>query len=317
MTKRTWVTPALSANQNPTAADLQRVFSELHTNLVSAGLVVADDVGQLDFATITTYTASKEYGYRIYQLNDGLSLPLFLKIRFLSSMTTGSGQLIWAFIVSIGFGSNGSGALTSPSTEYRIGVQESGFVTAGVYTPLNSYICVTKGFIGVSLKHCVASGLATYAPSNVPADYPSLASFFVCRDTNDAGEPTSDGATLFVIAPGGMTYSTSGEPPVACHLSPSGAVVASNRVSIALGGDYGGNIGGKVPMSHIYTMTPKPKRISQLMCVNRAPGMQGIDEIDAVNVGTATRQYLVMPPVWPADGFTLTKTRSCIAMLWE
>lgn len=320
MVKRTWASSVTTIAGPPKADDFQRVCLELHDNLVAAGMVVADDVGQLDFLTITAFTTNKNYGYRIYRLNDGLDMPLFLKIRFCGSTASagGSGENLWTFYVSIGLGSSGTGALLMPTKEFLLSGSSTIWSPLGPpNTPRSSFVCVTKGFVGVSFKQLAGAASASYGPGTTVDDQTSLLSFFVCRDTNDAGEPTSDGASLVLIAPDGLSYSEFGKAPIACHLSSSGAVVESNRISVGLGADSVTSVGGKIPLSHIYTMTPAPRRISQLMCVNRAPGMRGNDEVQAVNVGTEVRNYLVMAPVWPADGFTGTTTRSCIAMLWE
>lgn len=216
MTKRTWTTPALSA-ANPNVNDFKRVCKELHDNLVSAGLVVADDTGQLNFEAITAYTSNKDYGYRIYRLNDGIALPVFLKIRFFASgsSTGSSGEIPWRFNLSIGLGSNGKGALVSPTAEIVAGASEAMWGPMSTpYTARDSFVCVTKGFVGVSLKQLSGEASATYGPSADDNDRFSLLSFFVCRDVNDAGEATANGVSLIVVAPGGITYENYGGAPV-------------------------------------------------------------------------------------------------------
>lgn len=321
MTKVAFNTPALTSG-TVALPDFKRVCQELHDQLLAAGMVAASDTGQLDFDSITTLTANTSYGYRIYQLDDGISLPVFLKIRYASnnSYSGGAGRIPWSFYVSLGIATDGAGSLVNGTPECTLATNSSSYSphrAAAIGQNLQSLICVLPGFLGVSFKQLCIEPNATYAPSAAVADAPGLVDFFVCRDCNDAGEPTADGVSLVVIANGGRNSANFGGPPYCAHIDASGVVVASSRVSLAIGAEQVSTVEGKVPLYNIYTMTPKPKRLAQLLCAARAVGASGNDETLAAAVGTEERTFLVMNPVWPADAFTGTNCRACLAMLWE
>ncbi|ASA16425.1 hypothetical protein MMK57_003736 [Pseudomonas aeruginosa] len=320
MTKVAFNTPALTSS-TVALPDFKRVCQELHDQLLTAGMVAASDSGQLDFDSMTTLTTSTSYGFRIYQLDDGISLPVFLKIRFTSSSSFASSNRIpWSFYLSLGIGTDGAGNLVNGSPEYLVGCSTASYLShrgTAIGQNLQSFICVLPGFLGVSFKQLCVEPSANYGPSTAIADAPGLMEFFVCRDCNDAGEPTADGVTLVVIARGGRTGSSFGEAPYCVHINAAGVIVVNDRSALALGAAQISTVDGKVPLYNIYTMTPRPKRLSQILCAARAIGASGNDDTMAAAVGTVERNFLVMNPVWPADVYTGNSSRACIAMLWE
>ncbi|SEF28514.1 hypothetical protein ABL840_26710 [Variovorax sp. NFACC27] len=320
MTKVAFNTLLVTSASASTVDDFKRVCQELHDKLLEAGLVAGTDTGQLDFSAITTLTSNTNYGYRIYKLNDGNTLPIFLKIRFVTPAQTTTTRLLWSFYLSIGLGTNGAGTLTSATPEYVAGANQS----SGQYQrnatfgqALQSYICVLPGFLGVSFKQLAIDPSTSYGPSAAVADSPPLASFFICRDTNDSGEPTAEGASLIVVAPGGTYNGYFGDAPIAAYLSKTGVVTVSSRCALALGAENVATVDGKIPIYNFHTMTPAPKRLAQLLCVRRGPGAVGNDEFTAAAVGTQTRNFMAMNPVWPGDVFNGTSVRAAVAMLWE
>ena len=316
MTTVMFVTPGYTTN-SALIAEFRGVYEELHLKLLEAGLVVADDTGQLDFSTITVYTQEGNYGYRIYRLADGNQLPIYLKIEFTCATVSGS-KVPWALWVSIGFGTNGAGTLTNSSGRFRVGANYNMYYRAGaINAGLTSLISVSNGFIGVSWKQLIGSQSSSSGPGSSNADAPSLASFFVCRDTDDAGNPTSDGATLVLAPAGGISNGNNGGAPTAVHVSSGGVVIASSRICLNIGSDAVSAVGGKLPIYNLYTMTPTPRRLAQLFSVARSPGAMGNDEFQAAAVGTTQRNFIAMNPVWPGDILVSTSVRSCLAMLWE
>lgn len=86
--------------------------NRVHTALIACGLVRTDDTGQIDTSTCAVPTTINTYaGSSIWRFNDNFqtTTPIFIKIDFGTSSTVGYP----AMRVSIGPGSNGSGALTS------------------------------------------------------------------------------------------------------------------------------------------------------------------------------------------------------------
>lgn len=139
----------------------------------------------------------------------------------------------------------------------------------------------------------------------------------MCRDTDDAGAVTAAGVSLVVIAPGGTTYESYGAAPVVAHISSAGTVLVTRRPCIAIGADAQITIGGSLPLFFMYTLTPTPRRIAQLLVVGKAAGTVGNDEFDGLSVGTAARHFVAMNTAWPGDAYTGASCRAAIAMLWE
>ena len=318
MSKVSFATPAGWQSRDPiTAANYREVCQELHDKLIEAGLVATADTGQLDFSSIASLTSSMIYGYRTYKFDDGLAFPVYLKIRFgTGGNIVGNNLVPWNLRISIGLGTNGAGGLTQATAEYLVGAVGALYLdTSKAGLSLTSLICMTDGFLGVSWKQGAIQG-STSAPATV--DGVPLASFFICRDTDDSGAPTADGVSLVVIAPGGILTDNYGGAPLVVHLRNDGDVIASSRASIAYGSDVVSTVNGKIPLFPMYTFTPAPRRLAQLLIAVRLPGSGLVnDELDSRSVGTELRHFIAMKSVWPADVFTNQSSRACIAMLWE
>lgn len=300
--------------------DFSRVCKELHDQLVAAGMVATTDTGQLDFTSLAgvVLTATTSYGFRIYRLDDGIALPVYLKIRFAAGPSLSSGnRQPWTLFLSLGLGTNGAGTLTQATAEYSVGsgggYQNTDASKNGL--PLTSLICCKAGFLGVSWKQAITAGSLSYAPSAVDAI--GIGNFFICRDTDDSGALTAEGVSLVVIAPGGTSYDNYGGIPLVAHISAAGTVLASRRTCMFLGSDTLTTIEGKLPLFHLYTLTPTPRRIAQLLIAAKPVGSVSNDELDSRSVGTAVRHFIVMNTCWPADVYAGTNTRAAIAMLWE
>lgn len=303
-----------------TIANFLEVNEELHLKLVEAGLVPTDDTGQWDFTSADTAVGgSKHYGYRLYKLNDGNALDVFLRIDFYGGAAAGSAnRMAWSIGVSIGLATDGAGVMSPKTQDVRL-ASASGWVETApalLGVGVNSLISVSNGFVGVSWKQGVANHAASYLPSIM--DLVPLASFFVCRDTDDSGDPTSDGVTLVCIAPGGLAYNSAGGAPRALHLDKHGVQTISDRAALAIGADTVSAVGGKVPVYNIYTMTPEPRRISQLAVVQKPAGVGvGVQDTMLATVGIVEKPFKVMHSCWPADVHTGPGSRACMAMLWE
>jgi len=300
-----------------TIENFTSVFEELHDKLVEAGLAVAPDTGQWDFTTgDTSVVEDKIYGYRIYKLGDGNNLDVFIKLRYSGSTSLSTGRNAWRLYVSIGLGTDGQGGLLSGSSEIKMIANSYLNLAPDIYGEnALSFVSVASGFLGVSWKQRVTTFPGSYIPD--PDDQVNLANFFVCRDTNDAGEPVSSGVSLVVMAPGGMEYDLPGLPPAVIHLDENGIETKTNRSSLVIGGDSVGTIGGKVPVFNMFTMTPEPKRLAQLMVARRAPGDSSNEDVELIPVGINAKPFKIMRSCWPADSYIGKDCRACIAMLWE
>ena len=313
-------TTPLAKSSIVTIANFLEVCEELHLKLVEAGLVVTDDTGQWDFTREDAeVVSSKHYGYRLYKLNDGNELDVFLRIDFYGGAGAGSSnRMAWSIGVSIGLATDGAGVMSPKTQTLRLASASTYVDMSGalVSTGVNSLISVSNGFVGVSWKQGITSFNTSYAPTS--ADQVPLASFFICRDTDDSGDPTSDGVTLVCIAPNGLIYYNAGAAPRTLHLDKHGVETKSDRVALAIGADTVSAIGGKVPVYNMYTMTPEPRRIAQLAVVQKQPGAGvGLQDTMLATVGIVEKPFKVMHSCWPADVYTGTSSRACIAMLWE
>jgi hypothetical protein len=323
MATEVWTSSAGPTSSPLSSADFAAVIQELHDKLIANGLVATADTGQLDFAALaggTPALASGAWlGYRIYQLDDGHTLPLYLRIRFgvANGYNTGNrGQ--FAFGLSFGFGTTGDGSLAGgQSSEFTVGASTSTNSFANHPTaPLVSMVSISEGFVGVSFKQRYFNPNVNYGPSGAASDAPTLLNFALCRTTDDGGNVTSDGATM-VLAPGyPIQASYFGGPLRTVHVTAGGVQYSTDRAALVLGGDAISLIGGSAPIYNIFAMTPAPRRIMQVAAVHRAAASAG-DLVTTALVGTTPRTYRVIPEVWPADAFSGASTRSCLAMLWE
>lgn len=316
MATQMWSSPSHFASTT-TKEHYAVVAQELHDKLLAAGLIVAPDTGQLDFDTLTGAIGNAQsLGFRIYQLNDGNELPLFLKIEFRTAALEASTNAMYALNLSIGLATSGNGALVGGTGISRVGMGDVLWAARDKVSPAQtSCICVTSGFIGVQWKEgYILPGPS--GPSNAAEDAPTLASFFVCRDTDDSGAPTSEGASLVTVGGGGKGYNFFGGAPHVRHLSAGGVEHQTQRACFAIGSDTTSMVGGAVPVYNIYTPTPAPVRLAQIGCAPRR-FMGDKDEMQLALKGTQTRNFLALPKAWPGDILTGASTQAGIVMLWE
>lgn len=323
MTTEIWTSTAGPTGTPLSSANFAAVIQELHDKLIANGLVATADTGQLDFAALaggTPALASGAWlGYRIYQLDDGHTLPLYLRIRFgVASGYNAPNCGQFAFELSFGFGTSGNGSLVDGrSSAFAVGASASSYSNSPHPTaPLVSMVSVSEGFVGVSFKQRYFSPSGSYGPSGAASDAPALLSFALCRTTDDGGNVTSDGATL-VLAPGGpISYANFGGPLCTVHVTADGVQYSTDRAGLVLASDTISLIGGSVPIYNLFAITPAPRRIMQVAAVRRAAASAG-DLVTMALVGTTPRTYRVIPEMWPGDAFGGASTAACLAMLWE
>lgn len=323
MATEIWTSTAGSTATPLSSANFAAVIQELHDKLIDNGLVATADTGQLDFTALaggTPALASGAWlGHRIYQLDDGHTLPLYLRIRFgVANGYNSANRGQFAFELSFGFGTTGDGSLAGgQSSAFAVGASAATWSQSSRSTiPLASMVSVSEGFLGVSFKQRYFDPTSNYGPSSADADAPALLNFALCRTTDDGGNVTSDGATL-VLAPGSpFQYYSFGGALRAVHVTAGGVQYETRRAGLVLASDTISLIGGSVPIYNLFAMTPAPRRIMQVAAVYRAAASAG-DLISTALVGTTPRTYLVIPEMWPGDALGGTSTAACLAMLWE
>jgi hypothetical protein len=94
-----------------TDADFRLAPQFIHDALTTAGWVQTSDTGQINLTTVAKPAgASTAAGYEIWRMNDTLqgTAPIYIKIEY----GTGANNQRFAYWLTIGKGSNGSGTLT-------------------------------------------------------------------------------------------------------------------------------------------------------------------------------------------------------------
>lgn len=289
---------------------------EFHESLLSAGLTSSNDTGQIDLDTEQPYSNHTTLGYKIYDFVSPNSPTIKLKVTYRTGQD-GSNRILNAFSLEMGFTTDGSGTILDGSPAVDVGVRNSSYVTANTPTePKKSIFIVDpdRGFVFVSWKQRSVPPNQSYGPGNTDAHSPAITNFAICRTTDDAGMVTDEGVTL-ITTHRSMSYNNFGGSLQTLYLSQSGTAYSTTRAALVLGADNISSIGGMIPAYNIWTMTPQPRRISQLLAISRPAA--SLDESQFASVGNTPRNFRIDPNVWPADCFGGTSTRSCLAYLWE
>lgn len=155
--------------------------SELSGMLAAAGLVQTADTGQINWGSVSKPAAGVFAGYEIWRFDDSLqgTAPIFFKIEY---GTNGGNANAPGMRIGVGIASDGAGGVTTigggAATQRQINNQQG--LTSD--TALNSYLCVTEGFMGLSWKQNTGGQ--------------GEASFFVSRTVDNTGAPTALGAMV-------------------------------------------------------------------------------------------------------------------------
>ena len=173
---------------NPTTnAGFQTACSELQSNLITAGLILTTDTGQINVATVNSPSPNgAPAGYNIFKLPDS---SLYIKLEYKLD-----GYNTMSFNIQVGEGSNGSGTLTGAISTSSGGGGNN--YLGSTTTAYPTYICVTNGFFGLLYKVGSIIGGSTAG-----------AFFAVSRTYNNTNTPSNLGYSV-TVQPGqgsGMT----------------------------------------------------------------------------------------------------------------
>jgi hypothetical protein len=289
--------------RHSTDAYFQEWATELHDELIAAGLVQTSDTGQLASPVVAARGADgSSAGYWIFRFNDSLqgSAPIFLRVE--PGTLLGGGNSYPKCKIQVGTGTDGAGTLTG-LVSTNTGDQQNfwGFNQLDTDTAYLTLICHTAGFFGINYK-CGTGG----------AD----GLFIVARTVDGSGTPTALGAiavwgqsntTLrvsqaFRFAATGVVYALKGQQSeIALGISPQAPT------SSAVGSDFQAYLG--------YTITPQ---------VNPLHGVCGVYDTEVPH-GTTFSATLVGSTAHTYIG--LRKDSGCFtpnantgvkfAMLWE
>ena len=156
--------------------------SEFHAQMVSIGLTLTSDTGQINWTTVTRPAITVSAGYEIWRFNDTLqaTTPIFIKLEY-GTGGTATYPTMW---ITVGNGSNGSGTLTGlTSSKCQCGYSVAPLSTTNVYFSRFVYN-PTLGFFGFAWK--ISLGVLNVC----------YESAFVFRSCDSTGAATSTSVQL-------------------------------------------------------------------------------------------------------------------------
>lgn len=177
---------SFAAGPYSTDATFRAWGTSVNAAIVGSGLVQASDTGQINWTTVTKpVTNGATVGYEIYRFNDSLqaTVPVFIKITYLSGGNGSGNNYCWSMVV--GTGSNGSGTITGTGSGTTLTVGSSLETTAFDWAPW--------------IKSCHTSGswmfmMSGYAVSN--AHFGSI-NVSISRTLNSSGTLTGEGLYIW------------------------------------------------------------------------------------------------------------------------
>lgn len=168
-------------------AALRALGSELNGYLATVGLVQQTDTGQVNWTTVTLPAASTAIGYEIWAFPD---LSIYFRIDWKTQSTaTNSPNMS----ITVGTGSNGSGAITGAATTALLVSTSTGGLTSTT-TSYTTYGCLTPDAFWLSWKSlAVTSGVNPVAAM----------AFCIEKTCDSAGAANATGYCVSYINSGG------------------------------------------------------------------------------------------------------------------
>ncbi len=212
-TKSAIVTTTLVRNSLPV---WKAYMTEIHNELIAAGLVQTGDTGQLDISAVGALPADGTYaGYRMYLLDDAISASgyaIYIKLEFGCNMEAQTaanvGQTQFPFIrVTIGAKTDGAGGIVAQDGSTAISppiqflypqntiIGTAGGIGGTPPTVVNMYICNNedRGFFGFVFA---ANGRGGTGSTGSQFNACSLA-LLIQRTLDGDGTPTNEGFTVY------------------------------------------------------------------------------------------------------------------------
>lgn len=262
-----WIPPTIPLRDNLTA--WKTLFTDLHDNMIAAGLVQTDTVGQLDFDDVTALPADGSFaGFREYAFDDALqaTAPVLIKIEFgcgmegllVSSSTTNRRTRTPRVRTVISFSGQESISFQCPQALNTSGGNTSQPISEGI-----SYIShqPSKGFFG--FVYGAGSRNKPFAGTQ-GGYYGATFSCFIQRTTDEYGNPTPNG--LMIYAPN-LTENaannlwTSGnlQGAYSQYIDGDEAVGASQATAMRLGGNANSVHDGEILVQQVFCMSKKDR----------------------------------------------------------
>lgn len=320
-----WIPPTIPLRDDLPA--WKTLFADLHDNMIAAGLVQTDTVGQLDFDDVTVLPADGTFaGFREYAFNDTLqaTAPVLIKIEFgcgVEGLYTYTSRARTPRVRTvISFSGQESIAFQCPQ-----GMDGYGDITSQLISEGVSYIShqPSKGFFGFvygagSRNKPLANGYGGY--------YGATFSCFIQRTTDGHGSPTPDG--LMVYAPnlpgqdiGALWTSGNLSGAYSQYIDGVGAVDASQMTAMRLGGNANSVHDGEILVQQVFCMSKKdriafPWVVSYAAEHNAHSIPEGAEFMLEVYPGTESRFVAVGNETSISTGYP-DYQRAGIAMLFE
>lgn len=311
--RRIWSTPMFTTLEN-FGADRKRVFQEVHDALIAVGLTQTADTGQMaDFESVVpAITSSRSFGYRIYKINDSLSIesPIYLKINFYCHVSSPSFTNVPDLLCSVGTGTNGAGGLTGEVVAPTLSSTNMCYSFSNTMFPnenIPSFVYSGEGITWLSLK-------CGYARGNNSSSYiarpdnggeksrHTWVNVVICRPLDDSGAvlpgfaigaPSGSfsysGTSLIYLGSNFLNYlvkSSTKEGVVSATTSPSGRIMCDAMGVLdtkpVLAGAYGKFGNQYLPLAGVASIPA--------ICVN------SMDTIDFAVAGVEKRQFICPHP---------------------
>lgn len=328
---KAWIPPSKAIASN--LASWKAICQDIHDNLVLSGLAVTGDTGQLDISTVSVYPTSGTFaGYKMYKVDDGNALPIYIKLEFGAGRTGNNSYSNTAvdntirIKVTIGTATNGAGSITGNSVTYQYPQNDDTTSASGSSVSASkfgfSFICNNsdRGFLGVAYQ--VAGRDESYLVSPTFATLvSSTLGIFIQRDYSDeTGLPTSDGfMVLYPEIPSVYTsanfFTYSGALPVSksVYFKADGSISQpSVQISRTLQSPYGLGTSFDHP-----ACTMNLGRVREMTCL-------GVSKLGTAAEGTIvnakvgdTFQSMVSIGRETSLSFIPEYQRHCTFMLWE
>lgn len=282
-----------TAIAHTTDADFRAWGGELSAMLTAAGLPLAGDTGQANWATATIPTTNGSV-YEIRYLNDSLhaTKPIYFKIEYGTTSTSGRPN-IW---ITAGSGTNGAGTITGTTYFARLSITTNGAAPGG--STYFTGVCVLPGYFAFTWKRgYTTSSYGTF--------------FAACRSCDDAGDIT---ATGFVF------YATSnGSSPCMRWTYVTASNADSYGYALFPGGQTVTLVSGSPQVMRHWMMQPQIRCVPFLVSfVNSEIG--DLSTFTATPVGDTSRTFLALSTDCPSScgiGATGAMTTARIGMQWE
>lgn len=202
-----WVPPSVATPNDLTA--WKAICQDIHTQLLASGLDAAADTGQLDITAVGSLPATATFaGFKMYQFDDGVALPIFIKLEFgvgvtgLSNVVSAVNKTI-RIRVTIGTTTNGSGTVTGSTIQYSC-PQSLDQADGTIYTPPSSsgfsFLCYNtdRGFLGLVYQgEGGRNEIIISAGSNQYGTFSGATLVLMIQRSYDAaGVPTDDGFSV-------------------------------------------------------------------------------------------------------------------------